>query len=445
MLKTVHRDTVSSTRRFDLRDLLLFFKLHQEERDDALFDWGHGDSFGVEFRYEDFENWTPVDGSEVCDHLSVELLAAENLIEAKWTVMDPKEPLSFKFVIDKASRAVAPGLSFKFPLDGQDMNAKSSQPLRSDCFSFIPTELRLRVLEMLPTASVLNLFLASSAFRELRGNLPQSFWKFRLFFDVPWCAHMVLAQTTSQRSGQILFNQLLHQLKEASKSGIWTMAENNGGDKSTLTKDSLGLKNRRHVWLNCERILKDIEARQATVRQQAGSIWTGLRSLTSRKVISVSRPSEHRPDVTSDAYLVPDLDKKGQPREITAHLARDGHIVGVEFKLSHESSGRLFGNRSDIVDRTVFDSDMPIVALMISFGSLQRHQDKSAMFSLGIVVEDCPSEPVYTIGAWNGQDVIQILRAESGMEVIGITGEFNVRPLKSSSPLWHHHHTNHLI
>ncbi|KAJ5831955.1 hypothetical protein N7474_000266 [Penicillium riverlandense] len=254
---------------------------------------------------------------------------------------------------------------------------------------------------------------------------------------------MVLAQTTSQKGGHIFFNQLLHQLKEASKSGSWALTENIGGDKSTLTKDSPGLKNKRHVWLNCERILEDIEIRHATARQQAGSIWTDLRSLTSRKATSVSRPFEHRPDVTSDAYLIPDLDKKGQLREIIAHFARDGHIVGVEFQLAHEGSGRLFGNRSDIVDLISFNSNTPIIAVMMSFGSLQRNQDKSAMFGLGIVVENRPSEPAYTIGAWNGPDVIQILRAESGMEVIGITGEFNVSPPKSSWSLWCH--TNHSI
>jgi hypothetical protein len=185
------------------------------------------------------------------------------------------------------------------------------------------------------------------------------------------------------------------------------------------------------VWLNCERILKDIEARHATVRQQAASIWADLRSLTSRKITSVSQPSEHKSCVTSDSYLLPDPDRKGQLREIIAHFASDGHIVGVEFQLAYESSGRLFGNRSDIVDLVVFNSDAPIIAVMLSFGSLQWNQDKSEIFGLGIVVEDRPSEPAYTIGAWNGQDVIQILRAESGREVIGITGEFNVRLLKA--------------
>lgn len=343
--------------------------------------------------------------------------------------MDPEGPFNFDLVIDKASRAPEPGLLFTFPLNGQDMNRTSSKLGRTDCFSILPSELRIRIVEILPTASVLDLFLASSAFRQVRESLPQSFWKSRLFWDVPWCADMVLAQIPSQRSGQMFFNQLLRQLKEASKAGTWGPTKKDG-DKSILTKDSLGLRSRRHVWLNCERILKDIEARHAVVRQQAGSIWTHLRSLTSRKVISVSRPDTHKPDVTSDVYFVPDLDEKGQLTEITAHFARDGHIIGIEFQLSHGNSGRLFGNRSDIVNRIAFALDTPIVAVMLSFGSLQCNQDNSAILGLRMVVEDRPSQPTYTIGAWNDQDVVQVLRAETGTQVIGITGEFNVRSLK---------------
>lgn len=77
MLKKVHAETVSSTRLFNLRDLLLFFKLHFEERDDEFFDWGHGESFGAELRYEDFENWNPVEGSEVC-HITWTDLSGSN-------------------------------------------------------------------------------------------------------------------------------------------------------------------------------------------------------------------------------------------------------------------------------------------------------------------------------------------------------------------------------
>lgn len=65
MLRKVHAETVSSTRPFSPHDLLLFFKLHFKERDDDLFDWGYGNSFGSEYRYEDFEVWNPVEGSEV--------------------------------------------------------------------------------------------------------------------------------------------------------------------------------------------------------------------------------------------------------------------------------------------------------------------------------------------------------------------------------------------
>lgn len=333
--------------------------------------------------------------------------------------MDPKRPLDFDFAIHHVLTDSEPELSFSFKF-----SPDHQESARHDFFSSIPSELRLRILEMLPTASVLNLFLASSAFRQLRENLPQSFWKSRLFFDVPWCADMVLKQMNSQNHGHVRFNQLLRHVMDASRFGSYE--PEGSGDRRTITKDSLALRNRRHVWLNCERILKDIEARQAIAREQAGPIWTGLRGLTSRKVTSVSRPSTHKPEVTSDVYFVPDLDRKSQLREITAHVARQGHIIGIEFHLSHETSSRLLGNRSDFTDKVTIVPGASVVAVMIFFGSLQQNQDKSAMFGLGLVMEDRPLEPTYTIGSWNDRDVVQILRAESGMEVIGLTGEFNV-------------------
>lgn len=420
MLKRVHRHTASPTKSFNLRDLLLFFKLYREERDQFSDDWGHGDAFGIEGRYRDLRSWNPVTGSEVCANYSIKLPKTERLTLRKWTVIDPKGPFDFDSIIEKVSRVAGSTLSFKLS------PAKSNRPPQNDYFSSIPPELRLAVLGMLPTASVLNLFLASSSCRELSVALPQSFWKSRLFFDVPWCADMILAHTTGIRGSHIRFDKLLYQLKEASKTGAWALSNETGGNGSSSTRDSLRLKNERRVWLNCVQILKDIESRNAIVQQQHTSIWASRRDLTSHKATSVSWPDGHLAEATSDVYFVLGPDRATQLLGIIAYLAIDGHIVGVEFQLSHGHSRQLFGIRSGKVNAVAFDSNAPIIAIMISFGPLEPFDDDSAIFGLGIVVEDHPSEPAYILGAWDSQDVMQVFRAEPDMEVIGITGEFNV-------------------
>ncbi|KAJ5812666.1 hypothetical protein N7474_008967 [Penicillium riverlandense] len=342
--------------------------------------------------------------------------------------MDPKRPVDFGFAIQHAfaesDSKPERSLSFKFPPDLQEST-------RQDLLSSLPSELRLRILEMLPTASILNLFLASSAFRQLRENLSQTFWKSRLYFDVPWCADMVLKQVNSQKNkgGYVRFHRLLRDVIDTSRFGAYGPIGRGG--KRTITKDSLALRNRRHVWLNCERILEDIEARQAIAREQAGPIWTGSRGLISRKVASVSHPSTHRPEITSDVYFASYQDRTSQLKGITAHMTHQGHIIGIELHLSHEHSSqphsnRLLGNRGELTDKVTIVSSASVVAVMISFGSIQQNQDQSAMVALSLVVEDRPSEPTYTVGSWNDGDVVQILFADTGMEVIGLTGEFNV-------------------
>lgn len=57
--------------------------LHQEEREDEDLDWGHGQAFGIEGRFEALMNWNPVAGSEVCHNSLVELLKAARLITEK--------------------------------------------------------------------------------------------------------------------------------------------------------------------------------------------------------------------------------------------------------------------------------------------------------------------------------------------------------------------------
>lgn len=150
------------------------------------------------------------------------------------------------------------GFSFKFQGE-QEVVSKSSLRNQTNSLWSISTELCLRVLEMLPTNSVLNLFLASPAFRVLSLNLPQSFWRSRLFFDVPWCADVALAQVAQEGIHSFPFEKLLRIIREASKPDRTKLDENSG--HRVFIKDSMVLRNRRRVWINRERIIRDIQAR----------------------------------------------------------------------------------------------------------------------------------------------------------------------------------------
>ncbi|RHZ58433.1 hypothetical protein CDV55_105312 [Aspergillus turcosus] len=224
MLKLVHRDTVSATRPLDLHGFLSVMELGPSDRQHLSFDWGYGNTFHYEDRFN-FNGWVPVEHSE-------------------WTVMDPNGPFDLKDLIAEASSESSSGLSFVPDKIHDESN--STRSLLS-----IPRELQLCILEMLPTQSVLSLFLASPHFRTCAKDLPRSFWESRLYFDVPWCADMVLAQISQQRRSEVHLDRLLYLLKEASAVA--------GYERDW---DYLALKNRRRIWLNCERILQDIKSHE---------------------------------------------------------------------------------------------------------------------------------------------------------------------------------------
>lgn len=167
-------------------------------------------------------------------------------------MIDPRGPFDLRPLIAEASTEAES--SFTFAFGQRRENQHHSDSRKSDCLSRIPYELQCRILEMLSTQSVLNIFLASPHFRQCAKNLPRSFWESRLFFDVPWCADIVLSQM--QQRSKVQWNELLRLLNEASAVA--------GYDSDSL--DYLGLKNRRRIWLRCERILRDIESQHSLKR-----------------------------------------------------------------------------------------------------------------------------------------------------------------------------------
>ena len=166
--------------------------------------------------------------------------------------MDPNRLFDLRPFIIEASTETESSFTFVFNHDREIQDRSDSG--KSDNLSRVPYELRFRILEMLPTQSVLNLFLASPHFRQCAKNLPRSFWESRLFFDVPWCAEIVLCQV--QQRSKIQWNELLRLLTDASAVA--------GHDSDSLYY--LALKNRRRIWRQCGRILKEIESQQSLRR-----------------------------------------------------------------------------------------------------------------------------------------------------------------------------------
>lgn len=95
---------------------------------------------------------------------------------------------------------------------------------------------------------------------------PAQLLEARLFFDVPWCADIILSQIqTAQRNrtgkGRVQFNRLLRFLREFYTSP--------GQDHDVEDLGFRGLRNRRRIWMNCERIVREMDNRSLTVGRQS--------------------------------------------------------------------------------------------------------------------------------------------------------------------------------
>lgn len=337
--------------------------------------------------------------------------------------MNPQRKVDLRPLVNAALETSQKGLSFNIKCDkrvGSGLDVK----VHSDALSAIPTEVRLLILEILPTQSVLNLFLASSAFRELSMNLPQTFWRSRMLIDAPWCGGEALAEVLRQETSAYPFDKLVRLIRETSAPGGGKLDDNDS--LVGFVKDSMTLRNRRRIWINSEQIIREIETRHAAVRPVTGIISTQMRKLASRCTIFISRDLGEMPQAASTVYFVPDIVKKRHQNKITAYFGADSQIVGVEFLLLDELSSRLFGNRSELTSQITLDSPKVILGLCLSFGSPALNEKERRIRGIGFITHDSPSKPAYVLGNLDDGDIVQVLRVRSGQEVVGIAGEFSV-------------------
>ncbi|KAI9926146.1 hypothetical protein MW887_004609 [Aspergillus wentii] len=182
------------------------------------------------------------------------------------------------------------------------------------------------------------------------------------------------------------------------------------------------IKNRHRIWLNCQRILGAIERRFAQTRKESGRVRTQMKNLAKYRLAPISRETSIVPEVFSDVYFIPSVDRPEELHIITAHFGIGGCIIGIEFALYGEESSRLFGNRSTSTESVMINPNTVITGFLISQGPFQPDKEKySSIYGLGIFTQDSPKEPKHRLGKWTDLDLVQVIRAIDGMQVVGIT------------------------
>ncbi|KAF7133988.1 hypothetical protein CNMCM5793_005514 [Aspergillus hiratsukae] len=230
MLQLVHRTVGSSSRPLEPRRLYLTMQAQLKDDMDTSIDWEDSRVYGGT---EDFQwqEWEAQPGYE-------------------WLVADPLKPVDCSELIS---------VSKSSNLGATNAIVSMSAPKLSgvDPLSSLPWDVRYKILQMLPSPSVINLVIASPAFRGAARDLPANFWRLRLGYDCPWIDGDSLWQNLAQADRQVNYKELIHLIKEAAARPEDGMNE---------PQDSwLNLKNRHRIWTCCEVILEKLE--------KAGKLW----------------------------------------------------------------------------------------------------------------------------------------------------------------------------
>ncbi|KAF7180401.1 hypothetical protein CNMCM7691_009569 [Aspergillus felis] len=224
MLQLVHQTVGSSSRPLGPRRVYRAMQARLKHTMDNSIDWEDSRVYGGAEGFQSQE-WEAEPGYE-------------------WLVADPLKPVDTSELIS-ASKSSNPGSSNAI------VNVGALKLSGVDPLSSLPWDVRYRVLQMLPSPSIINLVIASTAFRGAARALPDHFWRLRLGYDCPWIDQDSLRQNLAQAGGQVDYKDLIRLIKGAAARP---------GDGENKTQGSwLSLKNRHRIWTCCEVILEKLE------------------------------------------------------------------------------------------------------------------------------------------------------------------------------------------
>ncbi|BCS29320.1 uncharacterized protein APUU_70890A [Aspergillus puulaauensis] len=388
LLQLVHKATKPSQRPLDLRRIYLTMMARVKDCNDVYLEWRDPRLYGGTTEFT-MQEWEALPGYE-------------------WLVADPLKDIDFLELVEKATLVES---------RSQNQNvARTSIP--ADPFAKLPIEVRYMILELLPSESVLNLFLSSHSFREASTCLPGAFWRSRIYTDTPWIEGTSLFETVSNLDEKVDYKTLLCLLKETSASLP--------GGRNSRYETNLSLKNRRRIWTCCEGIL-DILSRRT---KESGSVSSELESITNSQVGRIRHTTgmENSTLIESETYFRPTILDPPLLSSLTVYFSKQMSIIGIEWHLEGEESGRLFGKRATGMQSIALPPDLLVTGIVLSLGPESLKDSDRMAYGLGILSMDSVDEPRIKLGRWTENDIVKVFRPaenQPAAAVVGITGQYS--------------------
>ncbi|KAL2797591.1 hypothetical protein BJX66DRAFT_86866 [Aspergillus keveii] len=364
------------------------------DQNDIYIDWGDERLYGGTEEFAEQE-WVPVPGYE-------------------WLVADPHKDSDF-FELVRASTNRGTGSepeSLRFC--GYTPIAVSDDP-----FARLPIEVHHMILELLPAKSVLNSFLSSRVLCASSAGLPQSFWKSRIFTDMPWAVRPSLLMSISRETGRVDSKVLLQLLRKAGAAP--------SGGRNARYEAWLSLKNRRRIWKCCEGILDVMKIG----RNESGCVSRDLEALTSSRIARIRRPElrEMGKLVNGETYFRPTILDQPPLRSLSVYFSEQMSVVGLEWQLEGETAGRFFGNRGAGMQSVALPQDLVITGIVLSLGSASRSEDKHrAIRGFGVLSADDDYRFCVKLGRWADGDIVHVFhpaKTQPDATIVGIAGQYS--------------------
>jgi hypothetical protein len=396
------------------------------DQNDIYIDWGDERLYGGTEEFAEQE-WVPVPGYEVCRSLldierKLSYMADRALIQ--WLVADPHKDSNFFELVRASTNRSTGSEPGSLHFCGYTPIAVSDDP-----FARLPIEVHHMILELLPAKSVLNSFLSSRVLCASSAGLPQSFWKSRIFTDMPWAVRPSLLMSISQETGRVDSKVLLELLRKAGAAP--------SGGRNARYEAWLSLKNRRRIWKCCEGILDVMKIG----RKESGCVSRDLEALTSSRIARIRRPElrEMGKLVNGETYFRRTILDQPPLRSLAVYLSEQMSVVGIEWQLEGETAGRLFGNRGAGMQSVALPQDLVITGIVLSLGSASRSEDKHrAIRGFGVLSADDDNRSCVKLGRWADGDIVHVFhpaKTQPDATIVGIAGQYSVRPLLSSLSL----------
>ncbi|THC99615.1 hypothetical protein EYZ11_000882 [Aspergillus tanneri] len=197
----------------------------------------------------------------------------------------------------------------------------------------------------------------------------------------------------------------------------------------------IALQNLRRIWRCCEHILCVVEKAFMKTRRQSGRASPELKERAVTRVASLCEPCLGS-SYLSEVYFIPDVGDVPSLRSVTVYFSLDNdEIIGIEWRLQGEKSGRLLGRRTSSLERKGLPRDLAISGFVLSLGSTRNaFSNEQSIYGLGILTEGSPEVRI-KLGSWTDNDLVQAFRADwletEGHRVVGIAGHYDEFNLSS--------------